>query len=150
MLRGWHGIRNSWRRCGWIGCAEPLVTEFSHLCPSHIREADRLADAFKRAQLEFEFVYKPVAVVVQRLPLEWMSQIAFDFPRPRLRGSRKPLPETHQLRKKTPVEIERDEWNRLKKRMLDKKDIKRARTENRERNRRGWRVKEAEWTEQGW
>ena len=150
MLRGWHGIRESWRRCGWAGCAEPLATQFSHLCLGHIREDDRLAALFKLAQLCFDFGAQVEQVAV--LPFRPLPQYqtAFEMPRPRLKGSRKPLPETDQLRKKTRGEIERDEWNRLKRRMLDKRDIKKAQAGNRARNVAHNKQIDADLEAEGW
>jgi hypothetical protein len=150
MLRGYHGIRASWRRCWWAGCAQPLAALLTRLCPFHLAEDDRLAAAFKAAQLEFHFAAKPKAVAAPAFHPTPQYQTAFALPRPRLRGSRKPLPETDQLRKKTYRELEVDAWNARKQRLVDKRAIAAARAEQRKRIVAFNRKIDAELEEQGW
>ena len=149
MRRGWNGVRREWLRCAWIGCSDELVSRFGNLCPSHVREDDRRFEAFKRAQLEFEFEYRPVVVVkLPEVPL-WDTQLNFAFPLPRLRGSRRPIPSKDQLRKKTVRELEVAAWNVRKERLITKRKMKEVMDANRAQNKQRWKEIYAEVEKEG-
>lgn len=147
--RGWHSVRQSWLRCGWIGCTDRIDAPARGLCAAHFRRDDELALKFKRAQLCFEFTYRPAVVVSLPAAPVFEYQIAFDYPRPRIRGSRAGGSITLDNRRMPPPSVVRANWNYRKERMLEKKALAHAHKENVTRQKKRWKVIEAQWEKEG-